>query len=197
MPMRFTSSKSHFLSTILVLSIFHLTSCASIEIFKENVEVKTPKNYQSFVIINKELGRNGFQDDFLDAIVMDQIQRQLEENGFTYEKENPDVLIRYTSNQDPRQKEVYNNRYPMWGNRMWWDPWVYNPAMMNRQTTSSSTQSYELLQVIVDFIDPNSDKRIMTLTAVSESSNPKQRKNLVAKSTEKIINTYLKTVQSN
>lgn len=195
--MRFTSSKSHLLSTILVLSIFQLTSCASIEIFKENVEVKTPKNYQSFVIINKELGRNGFQDDFLDAIVMDQIQRQLEENGFTYEMENPDVLIRYTSNQDPRQKEVYNNRYPMWGNRMWWDPWVYNPAMMNRQTTSSSTQSYELLQVIVDFIDPNSDKRIMTLTAVSESSNPKQRKNLVSKSTEKIINTYLKNVQSN
>lgn len=191
------SSKSHLASTIAVLSIFHLISCASIEIFKENVEVKKTKQYQSYLIINKELGRKGFQDDFLDAIVQDQIQRHLEENGLIYEKENPDVLIRYTSNQDPRQKEVYNNRYPMWGNRMWWDPWVYNPAMMNRQTMSSSTQNYELLQVIVDFIDPNSDKRIMTLTAVSESSNPKQRKNLVAKSTEKIIITYLKNVQSN
>jgi hypothetical protein len=172
-------------------------SCSSIEIFKENIEVKNPKNYRSFVIVNKELNRKGFQDDFLDAIVKDQIQAQLEQNGYVYELENPDILIRYTSNQDPRQKEVYNNQLPMWGNRMWWDPWLYNPSMLNRPIATSTTQTYELLQVIVDFIDPRSDKRVMTLTAVSESSSPKHRQKLVAKSTKKIIESYLQHVQSN
>jgi hypothetical protein len=171
-------------------------SCASIEIFKENVEVKNPKNYKSFVIVNKELGRKGFKDDYLDAIVMDHVQNLLEEKGLTYDRENPDILIRYTSNQDPRQKEVYANQYPMWGSRMWWDPWVYNPSYFNRQMTTSTTQSYELLQVIVDFIDPHSDKRVMTLTAVSETSSPKHRQKMVAKSTEKIIATYLKQTQT-
>ena len=143
------------------------------------------------------MDRKGFQDDFLDAIVKEQIQSQLEENGLTYERENPDILIRYTSNQDPRQKEVYNNPYPMWGSRMWWDPWVYNPSYFNRQVGSSTTQSYELLQVIVDFIDPHSDKRVMTLTAVSETSNPRNRQKMVAKSVDKIIDTYLKHIESN
>lgn len=180
----------------VLVSLFMTMSCASIEIFKENMEVKNPRNYRSFVIVNKELGRNGFKDEFLDAITMDQIQQLLEKNGLTYDREDPEILIRYTSNQDPRQKEVYANQYPMWGSRMWWDPWVYNPSYFNRQMTTSTTQSYELLQVIVDFIDPHSDKRVMTLTAVSETSSPKQRQKMVAKSTEKIIATYLKETQA-
>lgn len=180
----------------IVLSLSLTLSCASIEIFKENVEVKDPRNYRSFVIVNKELGRNGFMDEFLDAITMDQIQQLLEKNGLTYDRENPEVLIRYTSNQDPRQKEVYVNQYPMWGSRMWWDPWVYNPAFFNRQMPTSTSQNYELLQVIVDFIDPQSDKRIMTLTAVSETSSPKHRQKMVSKSTGKIIATYLQQTQS-
>lgn len=186
--------QSALIATILLLLVLliGLGSCASIEIFKENTEVKQTKNYKTFLIINKELGRKGFHDDMLDAIVMDQIQAQFETNGLVYEREKPEILIRYTSNQDPRQKEVYNNRYPMWGNRMWWDPWMYNPSYMNRQMTSTSTQNYELLQVIVDFIDPQSDKRIMTLTAVSEVSSPKQKPKMVAKSTDRIMETFFK-----
>lgn len=190
------SKKLPLASFPILVSLLMTMSCASIEIFKENMEVKNPTNYRSFVIVNKELGRNGFKDEFLDAITMDQIQQLLEKNGLTYDRENPDILIRYTSNQDPRQKEVYANQYPMWGSRMWWDPWVYNPSYFNRQMTTSTTQSYELLQVIVDFIDPHSDKRVMTLTAVSETSSAKHRKKMVAKSTEKIIATYIKETQA-
>lgn len=192
-----TPSKKLPLQLFPILVYLLMTmSCASIEIFKENMEVKNPRNYRSFVIVNKELGRNGFKDEFLDAITMDQIQQLLEKNGLTYDRENPEILIRYTSNQDPRQKEVYVNQYPMWGSRMWWDPWVYNPAYFNRQMPTSTSQNYELLQVIVDFIDPQSDKRVMTLTAVSETSSPKHRQKMVSKSTEKIIATYLNQTQS-
>lgn len=169
------------------LSIF-IFSCSSIEIFKENTEFTPYKEYKSFVITNKEIGHRGFNDAYLDAIVADLLQSQLEEQGLQYERDNPELVIRYTSNEDPRQKEVYNNRYPMWGGRVW-DPWMYDPRFNNQQITVS-TKNYQLMQIMVDFIDPKNDKILMQLTAVSEVNGPKDKKNKAIKSMEKIAQTY-------
>ncbi|WP_373497680.1 DUF4136 domain-containing protein [Aquiflexum sp.] len=172
---------------ILLLIIFN-TSCSSIEIFKENTEFRPYKEYSSFVILNKEIGQKGFSDEFLDVMVADGIQSQLENLGLVYERIKPELVIRYTSNEDLRQKEVYNNQYPMWGMRIW-DPWMYDPRFMN-QRNMVSTRNYELMQVVVDFIDPKNDKMLMRLTAVSEVSSEKEKKRRVLKSVDKIIQTY-------
>ncbi|WP_373521319.1 DUF4136 domain-containing protein [Aquiflexum sp.] len=179
--------KKYFLAFIFPLIIFN-SACSSIEIFKENTEFRPYKEYSSFVILNKEIGQKGFSDDILDVRVSDGIQNQLESLGLVYEKEKPELIIRYTSNEDFRQKEVYNNRYPMWGVRIW-DPWMYDPRFMN-QRNMTSTQNYELLQVVVDFIDPKSDKMLMRLTAVSEVSSQKEKSKKALKSVDKIIQTY-------
>jgi hypothetical protein len=174
---------------VLTIPIIILgSSCSAIEIFKENTEFRPYKEYSSFVILNKEIGHKGFNDDFLDVMVSDGIQNQLENLGLVYEKENPELIIRYTSNEDLRQKEVYNNRFPMWGGRIW-DPWMYDPRFMN-QRNMTSTREYELLQVVVDFIDPKNDRMLMRLTAVSEVSSQKEKNRKVLKSVDKIIQTY-------
>lgn len=172
---------------LLLLSVF-LTSCSSIEIFKEKTEFAPYKDYKSFVITNKEIGYRGFNDAYLDATVSDQLQSLLEEQGLKYERESPELVIRYTSNEDPRQKEVYNNRYPMWGGRVW-DPWMYDQRYLNRQN-QVSTKNYQLMQIMVDFIDPNNDKILMQLTAVSEVSSARDKKTKALKSIEKIAQTY-------
>jgi len=172
---------------LLLLSVF-LTSCTSIEIFKEKTEFAPYKDYRSFVITNKEIGYRGFNDAYLDATVSDQLQSLLEEQGLKYERESPELVIRYTSNEDPRQKEVYNNRYPMWGGRVW-DPWMYDPRFLNQQN-QVSTKNYQLMQIMVDFIDPNNDKILMQLTAVSEVSSARDKKTKALKSIEKIAQTY-------
>ncbi|MCL6258734.1 DUF4136 domain-containing protein [Aquiflexum sp. TKW24L] len=173
---------------LLPFLYFILVSCNSIEIFKENTEFAPYKEYKSFVITNKELGHKGFSDVYLDAIVADHIQSQLEDQGLIYERDNPELVIRYTSNEDSRQKEVYNNRYPMWGGRVW-DPWMYDPRFMDQQNLVS-TKNYQLMQIMVDFIDPKNDKILMQLTAVSEVTSPKDKKNKAIKSIEKIVQTY-------
>lgn len=172
----------------LLLLLIFFTSCSSIEIFKEKTEFAPYKEYKSFVITNKEIGHRGFNDTYLDASVSEQLQYLLEEQGLTYERETPDLVIRYTSNEDPRQKEVYNNRYPMWGGRVW-DPWMYDPRFFN-QGDMVSTKNYQLMQIMVDFIDPNNDKILMQLTAVSEVTSPRDKKNKALKSIEKIAETY-------
>ncbi len=172
---------------LLLLSVF-LTSCSSIEIFKEKTEFAPYKDYKSFVITNKEIGYRGFNDAYLDATVSDQLQSLLEEQGLKYERESPELVIRYTSNEDPRQKEIYNNRYPMWGGRVW-DPWMYDPRFLNQQN-QVSTKNYQLMQIMVDFIDPNNDKILMQLTAVSEVSSARDKKTKALKSIEKIAQTY-------
>ncbi|SFT47946.1 protein of unknown function [Algoriphagus locisalis] len=169
-----------------LLILVGFSSCSAIDIFKENVEVPISPPYKSFVIINQEIGMRGFSSQFIDQQVQIHLQQALEARGLVYEKTEPELVIRYTSNEDPRKRETYqnNNVYPYWGYRVW-DPWMYNPYFNNRN--NPTTSSYELVQVIVDFIDQKEDKLLMTLTGVTEVSNQKTKSKKVLKTTDKII----------
>jgi len=189
--------KSLKLTLLSPLFIFVLlSSCATIDVFKENAELKIKKPYLSFVIINQEVGMKGFASQFIDAQVQIRLQEALEAQGMVYEKIKPDLIIRYTSNEDPRQRDVVNNfnPYPFWGYRVW-DPWMYNPNMYNNMSRNS-TSSYELIQVIVDFIDPLQDKFLMTLTGVTEVSSPKTKDNKILKTTDKIIERFISELET-
>jgi hypothetical protein len=187
------SLKFTLLFPLFILAL--LSSCASIDVFKENVELKIKKPYQSFVIINQEVGMRGFASQFIDAQVQIRLQEALEAQGMVYEKVQPDLIIRYTSNEDSRQRDVVNNfnPYPFWGYRVW-DPWMYNPNM-NNNMSRNSTSSYELIQVIVDFIDPKEDKFLMTLTGVTEVSSPKSKDNKILKTTDRIIERFINELE--
>lgn len=173
---------------LLLIGALILTSCSSIEVFKENTELPIARPYRTFVIVNKELGMRGFSSQFLDELVQIQIQETLEKAGLAYDSKQPDLVIRYNSNEDPRRRETVNNPspYPFWGYRVY-DPWMYNPY----NTPRVSTSSYELLQVIVDFIDPTQDKFLMTLTGVTEVSNPKFKEKKVQKTLDSVLQFYL------
>lgn len=175
---------------LLILSLFLISACSSIEIFKENTEIPISKRYQTFVIINKEVGMRGFSSQFLDELVQIQLQETLEEAGLTYDSKQPDLVIRYHSNEDPRQREVVNNAnpYPFWGYRVY-DPWMYNPY--NPGFNRVTTDNYELLQVIVDFIDPSKDQFLMTLTGVTEVSSPKSKEKKVEKTLDAVLQSFI------
>lgn len=167
------------------------SSCSSIDIFKENVELPIRHTYQSFVILNKEVDMDGFSAEFIDQQVQIRLEEVLVKEGLTYNKDTPELVIRYTSNEDPRKREVRNNypSYPYYGYRAW-DPWRYNPYGYNNQSNKNTT-NYELVQVIVDFIDPKEDKLLMTLTGVTEITNPKSKSSKILKTTDKIIEFFI------
>lgn len=133
----------------------------------------------------------GFTSQFIDQQVQIHLQEALEAQGLVYDKTEPELVIRYTSNEDQRKRENTQNYnpYPYWGYRVW-DPWMYNPYYNNRNN-NSSTSNYELVQVIVDFIDQKEDKLLMTLTGVTEVSSQKTKSRKVLKTTDKIINYFL------
>lgn len=168
-----------------------LFSCNSAEIFVENREIPFQKRYQSFVLVNKELGIPGFSDPKLDQQVQEALVNQLLAAGLVYDAKQPDLVIRYHSNEDLRQRERVNtlNPYPFWGMRMY-DPWLFNPMMGNFRSTVTTTK-YELLQVILDIIDPSLEKSLMTLTGVTEVSSAKSKSNITLKALEKTTNTFL------
>lgn len=172
----------------VLLVLFSISGCSSIEIFKENTEIPIAKSYKTFVIINKEVGMRGFSTQFLDELVQIQLQETLEASGMVYDSKQPDLVIRYHSNEDPRQREVVNNLnpYPLWGFRVY-DPWMYNPGNVR-----VSTSNYELLQVIVDFIDPSRDQYLMTLTGVTEVTNPKSKEKKVEKTLDSVLKTFIR-----
>ena len=177
--------------TAFIILGFFISSCSSIELFKERTELRPYKDYTSFVIVNKELGMQGFSDPVIDELIKAELQSLLELAGMIYDAKQPDLVIRYHSNEDPRQKEIVNNMnpYPFWGFRVY-DPWFFNPYNMNNRPRVS-TSNYELLQVILDFIDPIQDKYLMTLTAVTEVTNPKSKPKLALKSLKSATETFI------
>lgn len=190
--MSYSSFKIILFSFAVVLS---LSSCSSIDIFKENAEIPIRQTYKSFVILNKEVSMNGFSTEFIDQQVQLRLEELLVKEGLTYDKDAPELVIRYTSNEDPRKREVRNDypSYPYYGYRAW-DPWRYNPYGYN-QNNSNST-NYELVQLIVDFIDPREDKLLMTLTGVTEVSSPKTKSSKVLKTTDKLVSFFMNEVNS-
>lgn len=186
-------NKNFSLYIVLVFLLFSISSCSSIEIFKEKTEFAPYKKYSTFAILNKEYGQKGFNDPYLDAVVADGLEFLLVEKGLVYDPKQPEIILRYTSNEDPRQKEIVNNRMPMWGFRVW-DPWMYDPRFMNQPPIS--TKNYELLQLIVDFVDPKNDKMLMRLTAVSEVNSQKEKRRKVKKSVEQVVKTYIEHINN-
>ena len=182
-------SKHHV--CILLLSFVLLVSCKSVEVFKEKTEFPIRKYYASFVLINKEMNMQAFTDPLLDEQVKEALIAQLTNAGMVYDAKQPELVIRYHSNEVPRQRERVNgmNPYPFWGMRMY-DPWLFNP-MLGDMRSRVSTSSYELLQVIVDFIDPKEDKYLMTLTAVTEVTNAKTKPKVALKALKEANKTFL------
>ena len=175
----------------IFLLVALLFSCNTAEIFVENREIPFQKTYGSFVLVNKELGIPGFSDPKLDQQVQEALEAQLLAAGLVYDAKKPDLVIRYHSNEDLRQRERVNtmNPYPFWGMRMY-DPWLVNPMMGNFRPQVTTTK-YELLQVILDIIDPNQEKSLMTLTGVTEVSSPKSKAKITLNALEKTTNTFL------
>jgi hypothetical protein len=173
------------------LLVAMLFSCNTAEIFVENREIPFQKTYRSFVLVNKELGIPGFSDPKLDQQVQEALEAQLLDAGLVYDAKKPDLVIRYHSNEDLRQRERVNtmNPYPFWGMRMY-DPWLFNPMMGNFRPQVTTTK-YELLQVILDIMDPNQEKSLMTLTGVTEVSSPKSKTKITLKALDKTTNTFL------
>lgn len=189
-PMRLYSSAGLMLGLALLLG-----SCSAIDVFKENTELPISKPYKTFVIINKEVNMRGFADPSIDELVANQIQEQLQRAGMVYDSRRPDLVIRYHSNEDLRQREIVQNTnpYPFWGFRVY-DPWMFN-RLNNPWNRRVTTDDYELIQVIVDFIDPEKDQFLMTLTGVTEVSAPKYKAQKVRKTLTKVLETFV--TQSN
>lgn len=180
------------ISRFLIFFLFPFcTACSIVEVFVENKEIPFQKTYTSFVLVNKELGIQGFADSDLDKQVQLELEAQLIASGLVYDTKQPDLVIRYHSNEDLRQRESVNtmNSYPFWGMRMY-NPWLFNPMMGNPRPQVTTTK-YALLQVILDVIDPEQDKYLMTLTGVAEVSQPKSKPKITLKVVEKTANTFL------
>ncbi len=183
-------NRSKFSQIYFICLVGLLSACSSVEVFVENREVPFQKTYRSFVLVNKELGIAGFSDPKLDQQVQEALENQFLAAGLVYDAKQPDLVIRYHSNEDLRQRERVNtlNPYPFWGIRMY-DPWLFNPMMGNFRSQVTTTK-YALLQVILDVIDPQQDKYLMTLTGVTEVATPKSKTKMTLKALEKTTNTF-------
>ena len=65
--------------------------------------------------------------------------------------------------------------------------------MMRNYSSTVRTSNYELLQVILDIIDPKADKYVMMITAVTEVSQPKNKPKLTIQALHKATTSFVIT----
>lgn len=184
------------LNTIIItISMFLISSCSSIELFKERTEITSHEAYTSFAIVNKEINLKGFSDELIDAQVIYELEKQMKSLGLRYDVQSPDLLLRYSSNEDLRQRKGNDNQFPLMGMRLG-DSWMYDPRYIGQQNFEK-TKDYELIQLIVNFIDPKQDKMLMTITAVSEATSKKSKDKNLIKSAKKVVEAYQAHIENN
>ncbi|SNR93396.1 protein of unknown function [Belliella buryatensis] len=171
---------------LLSLLLFNI-SCSSIEIYKENIELSPYKENRSYMILNKENNLNGVADDLLNEKIIKEIEFKMMKLGLYYDSNTPDLIIEFSSNEEPRNKEIFRSQYPL-GPPSWNS--YSNDARISRRQNTISFKDYEVIQLVMDFIDPSQDKMYIRVMAVTEVSSIESKYNLTTKSVGKIIKAY-------
>ncbi len=170
-------------------------SCSSVEVFTEKMEMPPVKEYQSFVLIPEFRNFQAYGSEFHDALLRDELTRKLEANGMELNRENPEMVIRYHTQLEPKEKESYNYN-PFWGGGAMYNPMFYDPFFMNRAWDGpTQTRQYGWGQIILDFIDPQANKMIMRATAVGEVNSEKGKTKKIKKSVDKILDKFYNHVR--
>ncbi len=178
--------KFYKLTLILFFLLFHI-SCSSIEIYKDNTELSPYKENRSFMILNKENNLNGFADELLNEKTINEIEFKMMKLGLYYDNKTPDLVIEFSSNEDPRHKEIFRSQYP--AGRPLWNSYNNDPRGLSKQYTISF-KDYEVIQVVMNFIDPTQDKMYIRVMAVTEVSSIESKYHLTTKSVGKIVKAY-------
>lgn len=105
--------------------ILTFASCASVQYNTTRVLEKDFSGYKTYGWLPPidSLSKDYFDNDIAKANILASANKELEQMGLQYSKDNPDILFRYISIVNNKSRAVYGSSYYGWGG-----PWgYYNP----------------------------------------------------------------------
>ncbi|WP_246535414.1 DUF4136 domain-containing protein [Litoribacter ruber] len=168
-------SNIKLIPVIALMAIVSL-ACSPVKVYTEKSDFVEAKQYQTFAILSEVKGKPAFNSPIVEERLQQHLVEGMEQRGFSYNADQPDLIIRYNTDVTPNQRIIYPNPYDMWW-PMWGPP-------------TTRTQKYDQGEVIIDFIDPQADRVIMRATAVGTVNNPDEKQKKVKAAVDKILKEF-------
>ncbi|GGZ15237.1 hypothetical protein GCM10007049_04130 [Echinicola pacifica] len=176
------------LGLVILTGTLLMVSCSPVRVYLEKNKVKPNQNFSSFTIINEYMGKDAWNSPSLDENLRQALISGMEDQGYHYNEDAPDLILRYNTLLSDGEKEVRESSpYGMSPYGMY-NPYMYRYPYRNSYWPSQTEiEKYKLGEVVIDFIDPRVDELVMRISAVGEVNNMKQKYKNIEESAGKIL----------
>ncbi|WP_257670448.1 DUF4136 domain-containing protein [Parapedobacter tibetensis] len=163
----------------IVVPLFILAaSCSSYRYHTTKVEATDFSQYRTYGWLSPmdSLSKSYYNNDIAHNNIMETANKELENRGLTYSKENPDLLFRYIAIVNNKSRPMYGGYpYSPWG--MWgYNPWMWGSGWgwgmgWNRPV---GTERYRAGHIIIEAKDRRSNTVIWQARGTGQVRNPEE-----------------------
>ncbi|WP_149913857.1 DUF4136 domain-containing protein [Sphingobacterium cavernae] len=179
------------LFSALVLLV--LASCSSNRYHTTRVQNLDFTQYKTYGWLPPvdSLSKDYFSNDIAKHNIMTTANKEIEDRGLTYTKENPDVLFRYVAIVNNKSRMVYSSYHSGfgWGGPWgWYRPWGYYGFYSPSYPVGKERIRYGHL--ILEAVDRNKKTVIWQARGTTEVDNPEKAINGLPKLIQGIMKQY-------
>lgn len=152
-----------------------LASCSSVQYNTTRVQSLDFRQYKTYGWLPPidSLSKNYFANDIAKGNIITSANKELENLGLQYSKEDPDILFRYISIVNNKSRMVYG--YPHWG---WGGPWGwYRPwgwYGYGGYNYPIGSEKYRYAHLIIEAVDRRSNSVVWQARGSSEIRTPEK-----------------------
>lgn len=179
------------LFSALVLLV--LASCSSNRYHTTRVQNLDFTQYKTYGWLPPvdSLSKDYFSNDIAKHNIMTTANKEIEDRGLTYTKENPDVLFRYVAIVNNKSRMIYSsyhNGFGWGGPWGWYRPWGYYGFYSPSYPVGKERIRYGHL--ILEAVDRNKKTVIWQARGTTEVDNPEKAINGLPKLIQGIMKQY-------
>jgi len=179
------------LFSALVLLV--LASCSSNRYHTTRVQNLDFTQYKTYGWLPPvdSLSKDYFSNDIAKHNIMTTANKEIEDRGLTYTKENPDVLFRYVAIVNNKSRMIYSSYHNgfRWGGPWgWYRPWGYYGFYSPSYPVGKERIRYGHL--ILEAVDRNKKTVIWQARGTTEVNNPEKAINGLPKLIQGIMKQY-------
>ncbi|MEO6329965.1 MAG: DUF4136 domain-containing protein [Ginsengibacter sp.] len=157
--------------SVFAFAIVFLTSCANTAHIEKDPSINLG-DYKTFSWTDNDKTSKNYKNDIAEANIQKAVNEQLQKNGFTEVKRNPDVLLTYDLLVEKSVKEQNDAVYSRPFSRLYYNPYtrrygtIYYPSRFVGYDNHSTPVKEGT--VTISIIDPKTDKTIWQGWATDE-----------------------------
>ena len=176
------------------LALITITSCSTNKYHTTKVQNLDFGQYRTYGWITPvdSLSKQYYSNDIAKDNIMRTANKEIEDRGLVYSKENPDLLFRYIAIVNNKSRTLYASPYHAgfgWGGPWgYYNPWGY--YAFNSPSYPIGKEKIRYGHIIIEAIDKNKNSVVWQARGTTEVDEPEKATNELPKLIQGIMKEY-------